>query len=312
MTQKPHILITGGLGFIGSHIAHALSAQENYTLTIFDNLSTGKRDRLAPNATLIEGDVANLEQLQPLVQQADMVIHLAAIASVHTCNTQRLSSHRTNVVGSVNVFHAAAHAQTPPYIIYASSAAVYGNPTVLPLTETTLSNPLSAYGFDKFALETEARLAQELHGLSSTGLRFFNVYGEHQDPHSPYSGVISRFADACLTQKPITIFGDGTQSRDFIYIGDITQLVLLAIEKRLSGAHIFNGCSGVSTSIHALATQISTQSGHFVDIAYAPARTGDIQHSIGCPKHAAFHLGFHAKTSLADGLQKLWQWMQHA
>jgi UDP-glucose 4-epimerase len=202
----------------------------------------------------------------------------------------------------------AARARKPP-VIYASSAAVYGDNADLPLCETAATTPLSAYGLDKLSGEHNAAIAWKFHGVPSVGLRFFNVYGPRQDASSPYSGVISKFMANAQASAPLTFFGDGAQTRDFIYVGDIVQLLVTAAASTMSGARVFNGCTGVATSLRQLATAIGDAIGDAAGTAitthHAAAREGDIRHSLGNPGAAHEALGFRATTALADGLKNL-------
>ncbi|MFZ4541217.1 MAG: NAD-dependent epimerase/dehydratase family protein [Rickettsiales bacterium] len=295
------ILVTGGCGFIGSHVVDALVARGE-TLSVLDNLSSGNRENLNPAATLVEGDVADAELVTSLVAKVDAVVHLAAVASVEQCTNQWLEAHRTNLTGTVTILNAAKGKKIP--VVYASSAAIYGDNPNLPLSENEVPNPLSAYGLDKLSCEKQAALGWNFHGIPSVGLRFFNVYGPRQDARSPYSGVISKFVSNARATLPLTFFGDGEQTRDFIYVGDIVRLILAGLDAR-AGAQVFNGCTGKATSLKQLAAAIGDAVGHSITTAHAEARTGDIRHSLGSPALAANTLKFTAVTSLAEGLKQL-------
>jgi UDP-glucose 4-epimerase len=298
------ILVTGGCGFIGSHVAEALLARGDH-VTILDNLSSGVRGNAPTGATLIEGDINNEALVRELVAAHSGIVHLAAIASVQQCRDQWLASHRTNVSGTISIFDAAARAAHKPPVIYASSAAVYGDNPRIPLAESEMPAPLSSYGLDKLANEHYAAHAWRAYGVASVGLRFFNVYGPRQDPSSPYSGVISIFANAARKNAPITLLGDGEQTRDFIYVGDIAELVLASLASAHEGATLLNGCTGNSTSLLQLAATLRTLTGATMPAQHASPRAGDIRHSLGNPKQARAHAGFVAKTPLYDGLATL-------
>lgn len=304
-----HILVTGGCGFIGSHIVDALIARGD-SVHVLDDLSSGKRTNLNPKAELTEGDVADGELLITLAANADAIIHLAAIASVPACEANWLHAHRTNAYGTVCVLNAARVSAKKPRVVYASSAAVYGENPNLPLMETSAAHPISVYGVDKWMGEREADIAHARFGVNSVGLRFFNVFGERQDPASPYSGVISIFARAAKRDMPITLFGDGEQTRDFIYVADIVQLLLASLHAP-SGAHVVNGCTGMATSLNQLADTLRNIAGTALPASYAAARGGDIRHSLGSPAHAQSLLNFRASTPLKDGLRRLCDWMAH-
>jgi UDP-glucose 4-epimerase len=298
-------LITGGCGFIGSHLADALLAEGGNQVTILDNLSSGSRANAPAVARLIVGDICDAKLVGELVGVHDCIIHLAAIASVQACTEQWLHTHQTNVTGSITLLEAAVRAQRQPKFIYASSAAIYGDNPALPLRETAIAAPQNNYGLDKYALELYAAQAFAAYGLNSVGLRFFNVYGPRQNPNSPYSGVISKFAQAAKDNAPITIFGDGQQTRDFINVADIVQLIIAAANSAITGAKIANGCTGNATSLQQLAQHIREVSGAQLPVAYAPARQGDIVHSVGDAMQAARQFNFRAKVAIRDGLTDL-------
>ena len=300
------LLITGGCGFIGSHLADACVAN-GHSVTILDNLSTGDRANAPAAATLIVGDITDAAQVATLVAEADAVFHLAAVASVDACREDWLAAHRTNMLGSITVLDAARANATP--VIYASSAAIYGDNRTLPLTEDATPNPLSNYGLDKLSLERYAAMAWKTYQLPSVGLRFFNVYGPRQDPRSPYSGVISKFMSNAATGTPLTFFGDGEQTRDFIYVGDIVRLLLAALgylqRPNAGGAAVFNGCTGIATSLKQLANMIETVAKTPLATQHAAPRAGDIQHSLGSPAAAQAALNFYASVAMIDGLHQL-------
>lgn len=300
------VLVTGGCGFIGSHLVDRLVA-DGHRVTVLDDLSSGNRANLHAEATLVEGDVAMPETVQALVAEADAVFHLAAVASVDQCTNDWLNSHWTNLTGTVTVLEAAAKSGRGVPVIYASSAAVYGDNSDLPLHETAATNPLSAYGLDKLSCERYARIAWDFYKLPSVGLRFFNVFGPRQDARSPYSGVISKFMDNALAGEPLTFFGDGEQTRDFIYVGDIVELLVQAW-KNAEGCQVFNGCTGQRTSLKALAEAIGRATGHAVSTRHAEPRAGDIRHSLGSPASAQTTLHFNASTGLEEGLKQLYAW----
>lgn len=293
------VVVTGGCGFIGSHVADALIAS-GHAVTILDDLSTGKASNAPAQAEVVIGDVADTALVHPLVAKADLVFHLAAVASVEQCEREPEASHRTNFIGTKTVLDAAKASPKKPMVVYASSAAVYGDNPALPLDEDAQPAPLGHYGKDKLAGEVYAR---EL-GIPSVGLRFFNVFGPRQDPHSPYSGVISIFTERAAAGRPITYFGDGEQTRDFIYVGDIVKL-LLAAAGHQGGAVIANGCTGKATSLKQLVATIGAILTRTPQTHHAEARSGDIRHSLGNPSRAKQLLGFTAATTLAEGLTAL-------
>ena len=296
-------LVTGGAGFIGSHLVDALLARGD-EVVVLDDLSTGRRSNLPPGVRLIEADVADAAAVKAAIDGADGCFHLAAIASVLRSNEDWLGTHRANLTGSITVFDAARRARngTPIPVVYASSAAVYGDCQELPLAETAPTRPLTAYGADKLGSELHARVAGVVHGVPTTGMRFFNIYGPRQDPKSPYSGVISVFAECVLTGRRIGIHGDGGQTRDFIFVADVVDHLVAAMSTSTPEARVFNVCTGKATSILHLARTMMKAAGHTFEIRHGPARAGDIRASIGDPSRAIAGLGLRASTSLPDGL----------
>jgi UDP-glucose 4-epimerase len=297
-------LVTGGCGFIGSHLADALLAG-GHAVRILDDLSSGHRENAPAAADLIVGDVADRELVGRAIRDVDGVFHLAAIASVERSNADWVGTHTTNLTGAITVFDAARAAgrASPTPVVYASSAAVYGEPAALPIDEDTPVRPMTAYGADKLGCELHARVATAIHGVPTLGLRFFNVYGPRQDPRSPYSGVISIFCDLLSAGAPVNIDGDGEQVRDFVHVSDVVRFLLRGMEAPSVAASIFNVCSGTGTSIRTLAREIADLTGGPPDIRFRPARVGDIKASVGDPQRAARRFGLTAEVSLRDGLR---------
>src|SRR6201996_6028020 len=224
-------LVTGGAGFIGSHLCDALAGRGD-TVRVLDDLSTGHRRNVPPGAHLIVGDVADPAAVDQAMEGVDGCFHLAAIASVEKGVTDWLGTHRANITGTITVFDAIRRQGSRIPVVYASSAAVYGDATDGPIAETAPCRPLSAYGADKYGFELHARVPSHVHGIPTVGLRFFNVYGPRQDPKSPYSGVISIFCERIAGGLPIAIYGDGQQTRDFVYVADVVRALLAAMAVR--------------------------------------------------------------------------------
>jgi UDP-glucose 4-epimerase len=299
------ILVTGGAGFIGSHLVDALLAQ-GHQVRVLDDLSTGKRENLDPRAELHEGDVADAATVHAALQGATACFHLAAIASVQRANEDWPGTHRINLGGTIAVLDAARrHGNLP--VVYASSAAVYGNLGAEIATETSPTRPSTAYGADKLGSEQHAAVGWHVHRVPSAGLRFFNVYGPRQDPNSPYSGVISIFANRIKSGQGITLHGDGGQTRDFIYVADVVAHLLAALHltQTTPGAHVLNVCTGRETSVAELANLIATLAGHTPPITHGPERPGDIRRSLGDPAQAKTKLKLSAESQLAAGLRSL-------
>ncbi len=304
-------LVTGGAGFIGSHLA-SLLLECGQDVCVLDNLSTGKRANVPGGAALIVGDVRDHALVSGLVAQTDGCFHLAAIASVQACSDAWRETHQTNLSGAINVFEAALRAPDGARpVVYASSAAVYGDSQASPLTEDAPTRPLSAYGADKLGCELHAHAAAETHGFGSVGLRFFNVYGPRQDPRSPYSGVISIFADRLASDAPVTIHGDGEQTRDFVFVSDVCSALWGAmLHCRPGVADVLNVCTGREISVRHLADTISRLVGSQSRIEHGLPRAGDIRRSVGSPRRLIERLGKGPRTMLDAGLAETLQWMR--
>ncbi|MFO1025810.1 MAG: NAD-dependent epimerase/dehydratase family protein [Acetobacteraceae bacterium] len=301
-------LVTGGAGFIGSHLCDALRARGD-DVRVLDDLSTGRQDNLPRGAQLLVGDVADPATVAEAMRGVDGCFHLAAIASVEKGVTDWLGTHRTNLTGTVTVLDTIRRQGRPIPVVYASSAAVYGDVAALPITEATPCRPVSAYGADKYGCEQHARVASTVHGIPTVGLRFFNVYGPRQDPKSPYSGVISIFCERIGAGVPITIYGDGQQTRDFIYVADVVRALLAAMAQRPATPSVFNVCSGTPISVAALAALIADLAGRKLDVRTGPPRAGEIRHSLGDPAPADAALGLGGRTGLRDGLAQVLAWL---
>lgn len=304
-------LVTGGAGFIGSHLCDAL-VHRGDTVRVLDDLSTGSRDNLPPGVSLIEADVADADAMGAAVQDVDGAFHLAAIASVARGVTDWLDTHRANLTGAVTLFDAIRRRSAPIPVVYASSAAVYGDCATVPIGEGAECRPLSAYGADKYGCELHARVAGHVHGIPATGLRFFNVYGPRQDPGSPYSGVISIFCKRVAAGAPIDVFGDGRQTRDFIFVADVVAAMLAAMQRPSTDAPVFNVCTGVPTSVLDLAHIIAELAGTAPTIRHLPPRAGEIHHSTGVRERARTALGLGDPVSLRDGLRDVLDWLTTA
>lgn len=310
-------LVTGGCGFIGSHLAAALRARGDQ-VRVLDDLSTGSLANLAPGATLLRGDVADPATVRDAMAGVDGCFHLAAIASVERGVREWFGTHRTNLSGTIAVFEAARSRQEPgglvvPLavpVVYASSAAVYGDHPVLPLDEDAPTRPLSAYGADKLGCEQHARVAGAVHGIPTMGLRFFNVFGPRQDPRSPYSGVISIFCDRLSRGEPVEVFGDGGQTRDFIHVADVVAALLAAMLLAAPTAPVVNVCTGQPTSVRELAGLVARLCGTACEIRHRPSRSGEIRHSLGLSVRARAVLGLNPQVKLEPGLAEVVAWLR--
>lgn len=300
------ILVTGGCGFIGSHLCKTLVAQ-GASVRVLDNLTTGSRAKLAPGVTLQVGDITDDAALLRALDGVDACYHLAAIASVERCTQDWNGTHRVNLSATIRLLEAARERAIP--VVYASSAAVYGHAGAARLEEAAPTRPLSAYGADKLGCEQHARVAGHVHGLPTAGLRFFNVFGPGQDPASPYSGVISIFCDRLRRGEAIDIFGDGTQTRDFIFVGDVVRALVAAMRAASPAAPVLNVCTGRGVSVRELAEMIAELTGAPLVVRQRSPRSGEIAHSVGSPDRVRAELGLGAPVSLRAGLLQTLKWM---
>lgn len=301
------ILITGGAGFIGSHTADALLAAGKQVV-VLDNLSSGKLTHLPlqhPHLEFVEGDVLEFPLVMDLLSSCDAVLHLAAIASVPMSIEEPIYSFQVNTQGFLHVLEAVRKLRRALRIVYASSAAVYGDTTQLPCRDDMplMAEPLSPYAVQKRETEHYANLYFKLHGIPSLGLRYFNVYGKRQDPHSPYSGVISRFMDGYKQGALLTVYGDGKQSRDFIHVSDIAQANTLALHAGIHGQ--LNIATGQPETLLNLIKYIEKSGAQPATVRHEAARLGDIQSSYAAVEQAKQQMGFQYQISLQEGVKLL-------
>lgn len=300
------VLVTGGAGFIGSHTVDAL-LDKGIKVRVLDNLSSGSLINLTMDHPLMEfmqGDVRDIDCVTQGMKEITHVIHLAALVSVPVSIKDPLVSHSINVQGYLNVLNAARLAGVKR-LVHASSAAVYGIPDELPLTEDSKTEPLSPYGLEKWVMDQYAQLFSELYNTSTIGLRYFNVYGPRQNPESPYSGVISKFATWAVQNKVFTLFGDGKQTRDFIYVKDVARANVAALETIMNG--VVNIATGHSVNLLEITQILSAIVGHPISVKHEPARTGDVPHSSVIPLRMRNELGIDSTVELNLGLKSLLQ-----
>ena len=275
------VLVTGGAGFIGSNLVDALLAK-GYAVRILDDLSTGKRTNLPldnPKVELIEGDVANAALVHEVMIGCSAVVHLAAVASVQASVDDPVRTHQSNFIGTLNVCEAMRQTGVKR-VVFASSAAVYGNNGEgESISEDTPKAPLTPYASDKLASEYYLDFFRRQHGLEPVIFRFFNIFGPRQDPSSPYSGVISIFSERAVKGLPITIFGDGEQTRDFLYVGDLVNILMQAIEATGLEEGAVNVGLNKATTLNQMLQALGDVVGELPPISYGPARSGDIRHS---------------------------------
>ncbi len=305
--QQRSVLVTGGAGFIGSHLTLAL-LRDNHNVTVIDDLSNGLQsnvDLFEGKAEFVHASITDLDALQIAAKGKDTIFHMAAISNVQQTLDQPGLAHAVNATGTLNVFEAARANQA--HVVYSSSAATYGDTEGNPKTEAGPTHPLSLYGTQKLFGEYLLKNYGHLFGITGVSLRYFNVYGERQRPDSPYSGVISVFADRAQQNLPITIHGDGTQFRDFIAVEDVVQANLLAMEHRQICKHPFNVCTGSSTTISALAKAITAGANSTSEITHGERREGDIQKSCGNPRMIQSQMKFEITVPFAEGINALVQ-----
>ena len=276
---------------------------------VLDNLSTGKRDNLPSHArlTFIEGDIRDASTVVSAMHGIEAVAHLAAVASVQASIDDPLGTHLTNLVGTLNLLEAARRNAVSRFV-YASSAAVYGDSAQLPVSEDAHLRPLSPYAADKLAGEHYLDFYRRTYGLRTAAFRFFNIYGPRQDPSSPYSGVISIFVDRLQTRKPVTIFGDGRQTRDFVYVGDLVDVLVRALESKSSTDPVCNVGRGVESSLLDLLDALEQLSGLSIERRHEPPRHGDIVRSCADVSRLRGIIGSVPATPLRDGLRELLQY----
>ncbi len=309
-------IITGGAGFIGSQLVRDLLA-EGERVVVLDNFSTGQRSNLAGLDTerlaTIETNIADglwpgMSQVDPSWGKPKAIVHLAAQVAVVASVANPLDDVRLNYATTMHVLEYARFSGAPR-IVFASSAATYGNLDTVPLTEEMARWPVSPYGINKFGSEMCLRYYAEVHGVPTASLRFFNVYGPRQDPSNPYSGVISIFMQRALDGERITIFGDGEQTRDFVYVGDVSQAIRRAASEDFGG-DVFNVGTSTETTVNQLAQTIARQCNSTSEILHAPARKGEILRSSANISAAREKLGFDPKMSLESGLQHTLDWFR--
>lgn len=301
-------LVTGGAGFIGSHIAEALWRRGD-TVVILDNLSTGRMENLAWAAgdtarlRLVRGDVTDPTAVEEAIRECELVFHEAAVASVAQSVEQPIATHEANLTGTLRLLDAARRHKVRRFV-FASSSSIYGDQPTTPKVEGLPPLPLTPYALQKWASERYAQIAHRLHGLEAVALRYFNVFGPRQSFDSPYSGVIARFCTAALEGKRPTIFGDGLQSRDFVYVSDVVQANLKAAEAaadRVAG-RAFNIATGRSITLLDLLGELAELTGRPIEPVVEPSRAGDIRVSEANIALARSELGFEPSVDWKDGL----------
>jgi nucleoside-diphosphate-sugar epimerase len=302
-------LVTGGAGFIGSNTVDEL-VRRGHDVVVLDDLSTGKTtnlDQVRSKIKIIQDSITNLEALSEACRGVDCVIHLAAQTSVPRSVKDPIETNLVNVDGTLNVLVAARDAKVKR-VVFACSCAVYGITSVLPIKESARLAPISPYGLSKQVGEAYGRVFQELYGLEFVSLRYFNVFGPRQDPGSPYSGVLSIFNAALLAGTQPTIYGDGEQSRDFVYVGNVVEAILLAAEGKAAPGLAFNIGTGNRYTLNQTLALLEKITGRPARAKYAAPREGDIRDSQADIGLAQKVLGYHPRFAFEGGLMRTWEW----
>ena len=304
-------IVTGGAGFIGSNLAARLAC-DDHDVVIIDDLSTGRHENVEylaslPQVTFIEGSVTDLSLLISACAGADGIFHQAAVASVPRSIKDPLETNAVNVAGTVNVLWA-AKACGVPAVVAASTSAIYGEDPTFPKLETMAPRPLSPYAVSKLAGEYYGKVFSDLYGIRTTFLRYFNVFGPRQDPNSEYAAVIPKFITRLLAGKPPIIYGDGEQTRDFIFVADVVRANILAMESDASG--IFNIAGGRRISLNELAGNLSRITGIHHRPLHEPPRPGDVRDSLAEISRAGEAFGFSSTYTLDEGLLETVAWFR--
>jgi nucleoside-diphosphate-sugar epimerase len=302
-------LVTGGAGFIGSNISEKL-ANSGEKVRVIDNFLTGKPENLQSfrdKIEFIEGDIRSLDTLKKAMDGVDYVIHQAALPSVPKSVDFPLESNDHNINGTLNVLYAAKEAGVKR-VVYAASSSAYGDQPQSPKVETMAPMPLSPYAVNKLAGEYYCAAFTKVYGLETVALRYFNVFGPRQDPTSFYSAVIPKFIAALLKNDSPTIFGDGEQSRDFTYVDNVVQANLLACTAAQAAGGVYNIACGESVTLNELYGSLQKILAKSIPAAYAPARAGDVKHSLADISKAKDVLGYHVLVSFQVGLKKTADW----
>ena len=304
-------LVTGGAGFIGSNTVDEL-VRRGHDVVVLDDLSTGKIENLShvePQVEFLQESITNLEKLRGACRGIDYVIHLAARTSVPQSMADPRDTNHVNVDGTLNVLLAARDAKVKR-VIFAGSTAVYGNTTILPTSEDVPPAPISPYGASKLAGEIYGQVFSRSFGLEFVPLRYFNVFGPRQDPGSAYSGVLSRFNAALHAGEQPVIFGDGEQSRDFVYVGNVAEAILLACEAEGAAGLAINIGTGIRQTLNRTLELLGAVTSLPAKARYLPAREGDIRDSQADITRARNVLGYNPRVSFEEGLRHTWDWFR--
>jgi len=302
-------LVTGGAGFIGSHIAGEL-VRKGHSVRIIDNFSTGKRENISSfldEIELVEADIREFNACREVVEGMDFILHQAALTSVPLSIEDPLLTNEINITGTLNLLLASRNAKVKR-LIFASSAAVYGDDSRLPKTENMEGLPISPYALSKRVGEMYCQLFSQLYGLSTVCLRYFNIFGPRQDPFSQYASVIPNFIGKMLKEEKPSVFGDGEQSRDFLYVSNVVEANILASGISEVSGEVFNIAGGEKTTINSLVKELNEVLGKEIKPAYDDPRSGDIKHSYADISKARKMLKYEPTVSFSEGLRETVRW----
>ncbi len=309
------VLVTGGAGFIGSNLVEALLKDERVSFVrVLDNLSTGFLKNIEPYMTdprfeFLEGDIRDFDTCKKAVEGIDVITHQAALGSVPRSINDPLTTNGVNITGALNVFTAAKEAGIKR-VVYAASSSTYGDHPGLPKVEDIIGNPLSPYAVTKYVNELYARVYASLYQMEFVGLRYFNIFGPRQNPNGPYAAVIPLFAEALINQKPPTINGDGSHSRDFTFVANAVQANILSLFSKNKEAvnQVYNIACGEQTSLLELFNGLNKEAKTTLQPIFGPERLGDVKHSLADISKAKQLLGYNPLVSVEEGLKVTFGW----
>jgi UDP-N-acetylglucosamine/UDP-N-acetylgalactosamine 4-epimerase len=309
------VLVTGGAGFIGSNLVQALLKDDRITaVKVLDNLETGRFANISnckshSRFEFIEGDIRDHAICLGAAEGIDIILHQAALGSVPRSVKDPITTHEVNATGTLNIFNAAREANVKR-VVYAASSSTYGDHPGLPKVEDKIGSPVSPYGVTKLVNELYAKVFSQLYQMEFIGLRYFNVYGPHQNPAGPYAAVIPLFIKSILSDQSPVINGTGDTSRDFTFVADVVQANLLAMFTENTAAlnQVYNIAKGEQTTLNELFEMLKKISGKKINAIHGPERSGDIKHSLADISKAKRLLGYDPSTSPLDGLRKTFEW----
>jgi UDP-N-acetylglucosamine/UDP-N-acetylgalactosamine 4-epimerase len=309
------ILVTGGAGFIGSNIVEYLLQDKRVTFVrVLDNLATGSLKNIEPFVSnprfeFLEGDIRSYDTCLKACDGIDLITHQAALGSVPRSINDPLTTNDVNITGTLNIFTAAKE-KNIKRVVYAASSSTYGDHPDLPKVEEKIGNPLSPYAVTKYVNELYARVYGNLYGLETIGLRYFNIFGPKQNPNGPYAAVIPLFAEALIQQKPPTINGDGSHSRDFTFVDNAVQANVLSLftENKEAVNQVYNIACGDQTSLVALFDGLNKEANTSLKPVFGPERKGDVKHSLADISKARTLLGYEPAVTVEEGLKKTFSW----